>query len=277
MSHPIVDNHEQQLPKLSHMRYQDAVQGKEIYNVFGNRVIETSTPCGTVLAVKVKPTQSFDRSEAEMMQYAASNGVLAPNVRGVYDIITYMPLARVMVSELVPGVSLDQVWHDMTDVQQSSIKDQLRAQLARMRACKQPLIGRLGRQPTHNNFDSLGNTQFGPFDNEEEFDEWCLARLKGNALSRWKWKKFLERERRVSSGSFVLTHGDLTPRNIMFKDGVITGIIDWERSGFFPEYAEYVFAMKLCHSHEDWWIPVLKEVLQHCSKERLEFTELIER
>ncbi|KAK0744649.1 kinase-like domain-containing protein [Apiosordaria backusii] len=277
MPRPNVNDNEEQLPKLSRMRYPDAVQGKEIYNVFGNRVIETTTPSGVVLAVKVKPPQSFDRSEAEMMQYAASNGVLTPNVRGVYEIITHMPLARVMVSELVPGVSLDQVWHDMTAAQQSSIKDQLRTQLARMRSCTQPFIGRLGRQATRNNFDSLGNTQQGPFDSEEEFDNWCLARLRGNALSRWKWKKFVERERRGSSGSFVLTHGDLTPRNIMVKDGVITGIIDWERSGFFPGYAEYAFAMKLCHSHEDWWIPVLKEVLSPCSKERLEFTELIER
>ncbi|KAK4201361.1 putative phosphotransferase [Triangularia verruculosa] len=277
MSRATVHNDEQQLPKLSRMRYPDAVQGKELYNFFGNRVIETTTPSGVVLAVKVKPPQSFHRSEAEMMQYAASNGVLAPNVRGVYDIITHMPLARVMVSELVPGVSLDQIWHDMTDAEQSSIKKQLRTQFERMRTCKQPFIGRLGRQPTHDNFNSLGNSQMGPFSSEEDFDEWCLARLRGNALSKWKWKKFVEKERRSSSGNFVLTHGDLTPRNIMVKDGVITGIIDWERSGFFPEYAEYAFAMKLCHSHEDWWIPVLKEVLHPCSKERLEFTELIER
>ncbi|KAK0665417.1 kinase-like domain-containing protein [Cercophora samala] len=276
MSEPTADTKDE-LPSLKRMGYVDAVQGHEIYNFFGNRVISTTTPSGIPLAVKVKPPQSFDRSEAEMMQYAASNGVLAPNVRGVYDIITHRPLARVMVSELVPGVSLDEVWHGLTAGEQSSIKAQLRTQFTRMRACKQPFIGRLGRQPAPNNYDSMGNTQLGPFDSEEKFDEWCLARLSGNALSRWKWKKFVEKERRGSSGNFVLTHGDLTPRNIMVKDGQVTGIIDWERSGFYPEYAEYAFAMKLCHSHEEWWIPVLKELLQPCSKERLEFTGLIEK
>lgn len=75
---------------------------------------------------------------------------------------------------------------------------------------------------------------------------------------------------------FVLTHGDLSPRNIMVQDGIVTGIIDWERSGFFPRYAEYAFAMRLCHTHEKWWIPVLKELLEPCSKDRLEFTRLVE-
>ncbi|KAK4642857.1 hypothetical protein QC761_401200 [Podospora bellae-mahoneyi] len=276
MANPTVDPKDE-LPNLKTMGYVDAVKGNEIYNFFGNRVIKTTTPSGVALAVKVKPPKGFDRSEADMMQYAATNGILAPNVRGVYDVIAHRLLARVMVSELVPGVSLDQAWHDLTPGEQSSIKEQLRTQLTRMRACKQPFIGRLDRQPAQNLYDSIGTTKLGPFDSEEQFDEWCLARVNGNALTKWKWKRFVEKERRASSGSFVLTHGDLTPRNIMVKDGQITGIIDWERSGFYPEYAEYAFAMKLCHSHEEWWIPVLKELLQPCSKERLEFTGLIEK
>ena len=41
----------------------------------------------------------------------------------------------------------------------------------------------------------------------------------------------------------VFTHGDLAPRNIMIsKDFVITGIIDWEYGGWYPEYWEYVKA-----------------------------------
>ncbi|RKP34406.1 kinase-like domain-containing protein, partial [Dimargaris cristalligena] len=38
-----------------------------------------------------------------------------------------------------------------------------------------------------------------------------------------------------------LTHGDLLPRNIMVDPDTcqITGILDWEFSGFYPEYWEY--------------------------------------
>lgn len=33
----------------------------------------------------------------------------------------------------------------------------------------------------------------------------------------------------------------------MVQRNVVTVIIDWEQSGFFPEYAECAFAMMLCH------------------------------
>ena len=42
----------------------------------------------------------------------------------------------------------------------------------------------------------------------------------------------------------VFTHGDLTPRNIMVDQGYITGVIDWEESGWFPDYWEYANIMK---------------------------------
>ena len=60
------------------------------------------------------------------------------------------------------------------------------------------------------------------------------------------------------------------------QDGKITGIVDWERGGFFPEYAEYAFAMTLCHEMEEWWIPVLEEILPRCSDKRLKLTRLVE-
>jgi hypothetical protein len=38
----------------------------------------------------------------------------------------------------------------------------------------------------------------------------------------------------------VLTHCDLTPRNILIRDCQIAGLIDWEHGGWYPEYWEYV-------------------------------------
>ncbi|CRK15543.1 hypothetical protein BN1723_010703 [Verticillium longisporum] len=98
---------------LRHMSYTDAVCGTEIYNFYGNRALEHTTATGTVLAIKVKPLSALDPSEADMMQYAATKGILAPNIRGVYDIVTTKPIARVLVSERVPGVPLVDVWLDM--------------------------------------------------------------------------------------------------------------------------------------------------------------------
>lgn len=243
----------------------------------------SSTPLlpGTFSPLKVKTRTGLSRSEADLMHYAATHGVLSPKVRGVYDVQT-KPRARVMVSDRVPGVPPVDTWQTATSAEQESYKDQLRAQLARMRECTQPFVGRVTKpgepQPTHNIYDRLLTTYCGPFMDEKEFDEWCLGRAIPNTglLSRSKWKRFIEREQRNVSGRFVLTHGDLTPRNIMAQDGVITGIIDWGRGGFFPEYAEYAFAMELSPNIEKWWMPVLKEILQPCSNDRRKFTKLVE-
>ncbi|KAF5666403.1 hypothetical protein FHETE_6287 [Fusarium heterosporum] len=256
--------------------YLDAVVGKEIHNYWGNRVLEHTTSNGDVLALKVSSPDGIDRSQADMMHYAATHGVLAPKVRGVYDIITKRPIARVMISERVPGVPLVDVWQNMSQTEQASIKEQLKVQIQQMRKLVQPYIGRLDRQPTRNIYNTTFVRHCGPFEGEEAFDNWCLSRLYGGTFQRWKWKRVLERQRRKSTGRFVLTHGDLSPRNILVDGNTITGIIDWELSGYYPEYVEYAVALGLGSGIEEWWIPVLKEVLEPCPVELVKFTELIE-
>ncbi|KLP14639.1 uncharacterized protein LW94_8072 [Fusarium fujikuroi] len=263
-------------PKYLKCHYLDAVVGKEIHNYWGNRVLEHTNSHGEVLALKVSNPDGIDRAQADMMHYAATHGVLAPKVRGVYDVITRRPIARVMISERVPGVPLVDVWQNMSQAEQASIKEQLRAQIKQMRTLIQPYIGRIDKQPTRNIYNTTFVRHCGPFEDEESFDEWCLARLPGGSFQRWKWKRVLEKQRRKSTGRFVLTHGDLSPRNIMLDGSTITGIIDWELSGFYPEYVEYAVAMGLGPGIEEWWVPVLKEVLEPCSTDLVKFTELIE-
>ncbi|KAI3581001.1 kinase-like domain-containing protein [Fusarium oxysporum f. sp. albedinis] len=276
MEAKIEDDEQDTLPKYLKCNYLDAVVGKEIHNYWGNRVLEHTTSNGQVLALKVSSPNGIDRSQADMMHHAATHGVLAPEVRGVYDVITKRPIARVMVSERVPGVPLVDVWQAMSEDEQRSIKGQLRGQIQHMRTLVHPYIGRINRQPTRNIYNTTFIRHCGPFEDEEAFDNWCLDRLSGGTIQHWRWKKVLERQRRKSTGRFVLTHGDLSPRNIMVDGSTITGIIDWELSGFYPEYVEYAFAIGIGPGMEEWWIPVLKEVLEPCSSEMVKFMGLIE-
>lgn len=282
VSEPAIEESKQKGTRSKRMPYADAIIGREIHNVWSGKVIEHTTPGGVIFALKVKTREGLRFSEADVMHYAATHGILAPKVHGVYDIES-SPRARVMVSDRVPGVPLVEVWQSASQEEKESYKNQLREQLKRMRECTQPFIGRVTKSgescPTHNVYDRLLSNDLGPFQSEEEFDRWCLVRvvIKSGLISRRKWKRLIEQERRnASTGKFVLTHGDLSPRNIIAKDGVITGIIDWGRGGFFPEYAEYAFAMELSPGIEKWWIPVLQEILQPCSNDRLKFTKLVE-
>jgi aminoglycoside phosphotransferase len=257
--------------------FANAVIGNEIFYFFGNKVMEHATSTGALRALKVRPPKFLSKSEGDTMNYAASHGILAPRVYGTYAVKTTHTVAMVLSSDRIPGKPLVDVWSTYTDAEKESVKSQLRTQLELMRTCTQPFIGCPGHQSAHNVYDRIITTRFGPFETEEAFDDWCLARINSLPPSRWMWKRWLNKMRKQSPSKFVLTHGDLTPRNIMVQGSTITGIIDWERGGFFPEYCEYAWAKQLCHSHEKWWLPVLSEVMQPCSKERLKFTEMVEQ
>lgn len=267
--------------RLKHMRFPDAVHGREIHNFMGGRVIEHTTSTGTILAIKA--TGSVTAAEAEMAQFAATHGVLAPQVRGFYEVKTTRRLARVMVSDRVPGVPLDEVWWRFDEAGTRAITEQLRDILAQMRKNVRPFIGRLDRTPTLNVFDIETKTM-GPFDDEDAFDAWFLERVPGGSLGRLKWRMFFlaERTKRRAMGKksderpFVLTHGDLCPRNIIVQGTTITGLVDWERSGFFPEWAEYVFAWLGCvgDESEQRWLGVLREVLP-VDERRVELARLM--
>lgn len=67
--------------------YENAIHGRELYNYFGNRVVESKTTNGQLVAVKVKPLGGFVKSEADMMNYASQQqGILEPRVLGCYDV-----------------------------------------------------------------------------------------------------------------------------------------------------------------------------------------------
>ena len=56
--------------------------------------------------------------------------------------------------------------------------------------------------------------------------------------------------------TMVFTHGDLMPHNIMIHDGHISGIIDWECAGWFPDYWEYTSMLNRSPPN-GWWSKVV--------------------
>ena len=50
----------------------------------------------------------------------------------------------------------------------------------------------------------------------------------------------------------VFTHGDLHFHNVIVKDGHISGIIDWECAGWYPEYWDYTRALFLRANYRPW-------------------------
>ncbi|KAJ3566533.1 hypothetical protein NP233_g6939 [Leucocoprinus birnbaumii] len=58
----------------------------------------------------------------------------------------------------------------------------------------------------------------------------------------------------------VFGHGDLHLGNIMAQNGRLTGIIDWEGGGWYPEYWDFVLPMPLWPREWDWVVDLLYSI-----------------
>ncbi|TGO15164.1 hypothetical protein BTUL_0043g00170 [Botrytis tulipae] len=95
----------------------------------------------------------------------------------------------------------------------------------------------------------------GPFPTEKEFSESLQLGILPGLMHRTDHKIFF-------------THADLNMRNILVKDGKISGIVDWENSGWYPEYWEYIkcrFSVKI-HKR---WVKMIDETFENKYEEEL--------
>jgi len=193
--------------------------------------------------------------EAEAMTFVAENvpGIPVPQV---YDFIEQANGNLILMDE-IEGVPLDQSWRTMEDDAKSSICEQLADFIKMWRAIPKPIgfhdefVGSaLGGPCTE---PMLSNANVGPFLTCKDFN--CgIAEAYEKADGR-AYVNILPSMLPEYTKS-VFSHGDLAPRNIMIKQGEITGILDWEQAGWYPDYWEYTSIMRPACECGDWqtWI-----------------------
>ncbi|KAG6297954.1 hypothetical protein E4U09_001188 [Claviceps aff. purpurea] len=86
-----------------------------------------------------------------------------------------------------------------------------------------------GRLITGSNYDEARGDFFGPFVDEDDFNNTLQFVALPNAIHR-------------SGHGIVFTHGDLNMRNIMMHNGRLSGFVDWEICGWYPDYWDYTKA-----------------------------------
>ena len=234
--------------------------GSHLHGPFGAHVLAI-TP-GKVLKVK----RGLHASEAAVTKFVYdSTSCPAPDV---FDVAQYGEQVGIIMTH-VQGVSLSSLWEDMDQTDKRNIVNQLKAIIRDFRSHESPYIGRPGRQSAVLPM-GLSSIAFGPFDREEDFNEFRLSQ------TRSLDEKLIGRATALQNSGhrFVLTHGDLSDRNIMVFNGKITGIIDWEYGGWYPEYWEYVMA-KFNGGHDDIWREVLDEVLEDRYDDMVELEKIL--
>lgn len=80
--------------KIRRLDYSNMVEGKEIYNYFGGRVLEQTTTTGKVVAVKFRDPGTVDRSEAEMSKWLSSYNLISFLLWIPYFFGLYIPKIR---------------------------------------------------------------------------------------------------------------------------------------------------------------------------------------
>lgn len=142
----------------------------------------------------------------------------------------------------LPGKDLGDVIHDMSDVELKSVMQELSGYIKQLRRFdkdiggKTPAIGGLGGIP---GYDSrIGSIPFGPFDTTADFHTYVRMR---DPIEYWELEPNVTAVHGKPEGAYKvkLTHGDITPWNIRVKNGRVTGLLDWEFAGWYPEYWEY--------------------------------------
>ncbi|ESZ90636.1 kinase domain-containing protein [Sclerotinia borealis F-4128] len=175
-------------------------------------------------------------TESEAMEFVRKNTTIPiPKVFGVYN---REDGSQDLVLELLPGSALNVTWQTLTLEEKSDLVTELAGYLLQLRCLQPRKEGFVGSLMLGSSYDHrLGGRRFGPFESIADFHKFVR---RGDSMDLWNFDKDVT-DVHNKSDSYVtkFTHADMSPESILVKNRKITGIIDWEFSGWFPEYWEY--------------------------------------
>lgn len=244
--------------------------GNILFQAFRRQV--TLLPGCTSIVVKSGP--ALDPSEHPLLEYLQK---YCPTVRSP------KPLGFVVMNGVsyffmthVPGVTLYSRWPTLNASQKKMVANQLNDMLLALRAVPWSPGTPLGSIASpHICKDTRKWTRSsGVIYSEAEFNNFLLrCPRQGFSTSYVTWlHSRLRHDHRI-----VLTHGDLNPKNIILLDGArdtvsISGVVDWEMGGWYPEYWDSLKALNTRGPDDDsdWWISLPEPINQHVAEVALD-------
>ncbi|KAI5994785.1 kinase-like domain-containing protein [Pisolithus albus] len=152
-----------------------------------------------------------------------------------------------IVMDYIKGQTLAEVWPTFSEWRKFSIAFTLRCyvrQLRRLKASPTTPPGPLSEQgPQICESPVFGQVQScrGPFASYSEFSTWFNERCKMGLDARRLPEDHPSRKKKFDdSEPMVLTHQDINLRNIILGDDGRLWLVDWEWSGYYPPWFEFV-------------------------------------
>lgn len=161
-----------------------------------------------------------------------------------------------------PSTTLTTVWPQMDSSQKASIKDQLGTIMSDLRSIPYTEGSALGGVAGEGCKDIRRHLRKSekPIRSLVEFEDFVFSsrRTGGHVFVELLHQLY---PHQLEEMKIVFTHGDLRPDNITVdmddcNQWVITGLLDWEYSGFYPEYCE-AFKSTNClapYEEDDWYL-----------------------
>lgn len=230
-------------------------------------VLRCGDGSGSDIAIKVVPASETTAFETEYsaLLYLAENApdFPAPKPHGLIGLGD----SRLMLMSYIPSTTLKSVWPTLSDSNKLSIQRQLNQIFMRLREFKQKdrRLGGLGGEGVsdHHAWVDHADTET-VMTTATEFRDFQFS-IK--APCGPEYAAFLKSllPHPDPDEPAVFTHGDFFPGNIMVdldptraQEYVVSGIVDWETSGFYPAWFEaskvlYTFNESGRGTTQDWW------------------------
>ncbi|KAF2125864.1 phosphotransferase enzyme family protein [Dothidotthia symphoricarpi CBS 119687] len=163
----------------------------------------------------------------------------------VYDTYIFM--------EFIEGEDLGKAWGGCTDAEKQVIATDLKKYMTELRALPAPgYIGSVHGGPVTDVILEWSTSCKGPFKSEEDFNATIAETYIANSKRQTGIGPFIRGMINAHKHDIVFTHGDLRPANIIVRDGRVAAIVDWELSGWYPEYWEFARAFYIETFVTDW-------------------------
>ncbi|KAK4553848.1 hypothetical protein LTR86_009023 [Recurvomyces mirabilis] len=193
--------------------------------------------------------------ELEAMVYVSSHTTVSlPRVQRVYR----QSRGRMYIAmDFIRGGRLDELWPDLDQKERRGAVGEVCEMLRKLHAIPVPrelglAISSIEGGALHDGI--FGPSPLGPFTSIQEFHD----RLEGNPNVD-QYREIWDSPQAEASRS-VLSHADIAPRNLIRRDedGELV-LIDWEFSGWWPEYWERVKWHFTDFPETEGWVGMMDE------------------
>ncbi|KAJ5586881.1 Aminoglycoside phosphotransferase [Penicillium hispanicum] len=170
--------------------------------------------------------------EAETLNLVASKtGIRAPRVYRSFTIrdeTQYFGIRGYIVMDFIAGQPLDECWSNLPHDDQRQIATQIADMITQMQSIVMSQPGPLGGGPCRGRF--FTDYSAGPFRDATELEGWFNHKLD-------ICKRVNQAPKDIPPfqfTTFVLTHQDISPRNLILGQNGEVWLIDWAHSGAYP-------------------------------------------